>query len=50
VIDTPTVVEPPEFVAVTVYVAVAVTAVGVPEIIPVRTLSERPAGNAGLTL
>tara|TARA_B100001121_G_C18645745_1_gene601512 strand:- start:70 stop:300 length:231 start_codon:yes stop_codon:yes gene_type:complete len=38
---------PPELLAVTVYVAVEVIAVGVPEIVPVDVSNERPAGNAG---
>ena len=41
---------PPELVAVTVYVAVDVTAVGVPEMTPVEVFSESPFGNAGDTL
>ena len=40
---------PPAFVAVMVYVAIAVIAVGVPDITPVLVLSDKPAGNAGLT-
>ena len=40
---------PPELLAVTVYVAVEVIAVGVPEIVPVEVSSDKPAGNAGET-
>jgi hypothetical protein len=40
---------PPELLAVTVYVAVALIAVGVPEIVPVDVSSDKPAGNAGDT-
>ena len=40
---------PPALVAVTVYVAVAVTAVGVPVITPVLVLNDKPAGSEGLT-
>ena len=40
---------PPAFVAVTVYVPVAVTAVGVPEITPVLVFMDNPAGSDGLT-
>jgi hypothetical protein len=50
VIERDAVVLPPLFVAVTVYEADAVTAVGVPEIVPVDVESESPAGNAGETL
>ena len=45
----PTVVLPPVLVAVTVYVAVAATAVGVPLMTPVEVLRLRPAGSAGET-
>jgi len=38
---------PPLFVAVTVYVAVAVMAVGFPDITPVLVFNASPAGNAG---
>ena len=38
---------PPVFVAVTVYAAEEVTAVGVPEIAPFDVENNRPAGNAG---
>jgi len=41
---------PAELDAVTAYVAVGVTAVGVPLMIPVVVLRLRPAGRAGLTL
>jgi hypothetical protein len=47
--ETPKVVLPPVLVAVTVYVAIEVVAVGVPEITPVVVFNERPVGNAGLT-
>ena len=40
---------PPELVAVTVYEAVAVTVVGVPEMIPVEISKESPSGSAGET-
>tara|TARA_B100000035_G_scaffold277267_1_gene255442 strand:- start:89 stop:319 length:231 start_codon:yes stop_codon:yes gene_type:complete len=40
---------PPELLAVTVYVAVEVIAVGVPEIAPVEVSNDKPAGNAGET-
>ena len=40
---------PPALVAVTVYVAVAVTAVGVPVITPVLVFNDKPAGSDGLT-
>src|SRR5205085_8915723 len=40
--------DPPELLAVTVKVVVAVTAVGVPVIVPVVASKLRPAGNAGL--
>jgi len=40
---------PPELVAVTVKLAAAVTAVGVPEMMPVVVLRARPAGKAGAT-
>ena len=49
VIDTPKVVDPPVLVAVTVYVASAVTAFGVPVIAPVEVFNERPAGSEGAT-
>ena len=38
---------PPVLVAVTVYVADDVTAVGVPEIVPVDVSKDRPAGSVG---
>jgi len=41
---------PPVLVAVTVYVAEVVTAVGVPEIAPVEESIERPAGSDGDTV
>ena len=44
-----TVAEPLLFVAVTVEVAVALTAVGVPLITPVLVFRERPAGSGGET-
>ena len=50
VITTPKVVEPPELNAVTVYDAVSDTAEGVPEILPVEVLKDKPAGKAGETL
>ena len=40
---------PPVLVAVTVYVADDVTAVGVPEIVPVDVSKDRPAGSDGET-
>ena len=40
---------PPELLAVTVYVAVEVITVGVPEIVPVDESNDKPAGNAGET-
>ena len=40
---------PPVLVAVTVYDADAVTAVGVPEIVPVEESKDRPAGSVGET-
>ena len=43
------VVLPPVLVAVTVYVAEEVTAVGVPEIAPVEESNDRPAGSDGET-
>jgi hypothetical protein len=43
------VVDPAEFEAVTVYVASAEVAVGVPEIAPVVLLMVKPAGSAGTT-
>ena len=46
---TSSVVLPPVLLAVTVYVADEVTAVGVPEIAPVDESSDRPAGNEGET-
>jgi hypothetical protein len=42
-------VDPPELVAVTLYVAWAVTSMGVPEITPVAGSRERPGGSAGAT-
>ena len=45
----PSVVLPHEFVAVTVYVAVAVKVVGVPVITPVPVFKLNPTGKAGLT-
>jgi hypothetical protein len=50
VTDSPNVVWPPEFRAVTVYTAVAVAAAGVPEITPVLASRFRPAGSGGETL
>ena len=47
VIVTVAVALPPELLAVTVYVAVEVIAVGVPEIVPVDVSNDKPAGNAG---
>ena len=41
---------PPEFVAVTVSVAIGVTAFGIPEITPVVVSMESPLGKAGATL
>ena len=41
---------PPEFDAVTVYVAEEVIAVGVPEIVPVDTSNDKPDGSDGETL
>ena len=38
---------PPVLLAVTVYVAVELIAVGVPEIVPVDVSNDKPAGNAG---
>ena len=38
---------PPVLLAVTVYVAVELIAVGVPEIVPVDVSKDKPAGNAG---
>ncbi len=46
---TPPVVLPAEFVAVTAYVAVAATVLGVPEITPVEVLRLRPGGREGDT-
>jgi hypothetical protein len=43
------VVLPPAFVAVTVYEACAVAAVGVPDIVPATGSKLKPAGSAGLT-
>ena len=43
------VVDPPEFVAVTVYVALAVAELGVPEITPLLVLKLSPEGKLGLT-
>ena len=40
---------PPELLAVTVYVAVEVIVVGVPEIVPVDVSNSSPVGNAGET-
>ena len=40
---------PPVLVAVTVYVADDVTAVGVPELVPVDVSKDRPAGSDGET-
>jgi hypothetical protein len=48
VITTFAVVLPPELVAVTVYVEVDDTAVGVPLITPVDVLNVNPAGSVGL--
>jgi hypothetical protein len=48
-IATVAVVDPAEFEAVTVYVASAEVAVGVPEIAPVVLLMVKPAGSAGTT-
>ena len=48
-ISTSAVVLPPVLVAVTVYVAEDVTAVGVPEMAPVDESSDRPAGKEGET-
>jgi hypothetical protein len=47
VIVTVAVALPPELLAVTVYVAVELIAVGVPEIVPVDVSNDKPAGNAG---
>ena len=44
------VVEPPELVAVTVYVVCVRIAVGVPEILPVEELKKSPVGNEGVML
>ena len=46
---TPTVVLPAAFVAVTVYTAVAATALGVPEMMPVEVFKLRPDGRSGDT-
>ena len=46
---TPAVVLPPVLVAVTVYVAELVMAVGVPEMAPVEESSESPVGSEGET-
>ncbi len=46
---TPAVVLPPVLVAVTVYVAELVMAVGVPEMAPVEESSDKPDGNEGET-
>ena len=43
------VVLPLEFLAVTVYVAAAATAAGIPEITPSLVVSVRPLGKAGAT-
>ena len=48
-ISTVVVALPPVLVAVMVYVAVEVIAVGVPEITPVDVSKERPAGSVGET-
>ena len=50
VTETPNETDPPELVAVTVYVAVAETTLGVPEIIPVVVSSDNPLGKVGETL
>ena len=47
VIVTVAVALPPVLLAVTVYVAVELIAVGVPEIVPVDVSNDKPAGNAG---
>lgn len=49
IIVTEAVALPPVLVAVTVYVADAVIAVGVPEMVPVEVSKESPAGNVGDT-
>ena len=49
VMSTVVVALPPVLVAVMVYVAVEVIAVGVPEITPVDVSKERPAGSVGET-
>jgi hypothetical protein len=43
------VVLPPVLLAVTVWLAIAVTAVGIPEMMPVEVLKLRPVGKAGVT-
>jgi hypothetical protein len=47
--ESPKVVLPPAFMAVTVYVACAAAAVGVPETTPLVVSNDKPAGKAGLT-
>ncbi len=47
VITTLKLVVPPEFKAVTVYAVIAVTFKGVPDIIPVCSSKDRPAGSSG---
>jgi hypothetical protein len=49
VMSTVVVALPPVLVAVTVYVAVEVIAVGVPEMTPVEVSKDRPAGREGET-
>ena len=49
VMSTVVVALPPVLVAVTVYVAVEVIAVGVPEMTPVEVSSDKPAGSVGDT-
>ena len=49
VISTVVVALPPVLVAVTVYVAVEVIAVGVPEMTPVEVSRDKPAGSVGDT-
>ena len=48
VIVTVVVILPPVFVALTVYIVVALTTVGVPDISPVAVSNRRPAGSAGV--
>jgi hypothetical protein len=48
VIETPNEVEPPEFIAVTTYVSIEETTVGVPEITPEVVLKFNPEGKLGL--